>query len=95
MIDPSEVSRAVRTLWIEPIPAEDCGSRLAIADVFRIAIHVKRAALEDVGGILDWAECAHSDQVESIRAEIDAIFAALPDRKPAIEMHPRLANKSQ
>jgi hypothetical protein len=52
--------------------------------VFRIAIDAKRAALEEVGGeLLDWAEREHPDQAEAIRAEIDAFFASLPERKPA------------
>jgi hypothetical protein len=82
MIDPSGVSRAVKTLGIEPIPWGNREKHLAIADVFRIAIHAKRAALEEVGGgLLEWAEREHPDQAEAIRAEIDAFFAALPERK--------------
>ena len=84
MIDPSGVSRAVKTLGIEPIPWGNREKHLAIADVFRIAIHAKRAALEEVGGgLLDWAEREHPDQVDAIRAEIDAFFASLPEPKPA------------
>lgn len=84
MIDPSGVSRAVRALGIEPIPWGNREKHLAIADVFRIAIHSKRAALEEVGGgLVDWAEREHPDQAEGIRAEIDAFFASLPAREPA------------
>lgn len=84
MIDPSGVSRAVKALGIEPIPWGNREKHLAIADVFRIAIHAKRAALEEVGGgLLDWAEREHPDQVDAIRAEIDAFFASLPPRKAA------------
>ena len=84
MIDPSGLSRAVKTLGIEPIPWGNREKHLAIADVFRIAIHAKRAALEEVGGgLLDWAEREHPDQAEAIRAEIDAFFASLPARKAA------------
>lgn len=84
MIDPSGVSRAVKALGIEPIPWGNREKHLAIADVFRIAIHAKRAALEEVGGgLLDWAEREHPDQVDAIRAEIDAFFASLPERKAA------------
>jgi len=83
MIDPSGLSRAVKALGIEPIPWGNREKHLAIADVFRIAIHAKRAALEEVGGgLLDWAEREHPDQVEAIRAEIDAFFASLPEPKP-------------
>ncbi|MBV9818187.1 MAG: hypothetical protein JOZ07_07545 [Solirubrobacterales bacterium] len=58
-------------LGIEPIVPESGESRLAIADVFRIAIHVQRAALEEAGGgMLDWAEREHPDQAEVIRAQI-------------------------
>ncbi|MGO9956218.1 MAG: hypothetical protein ACLP50_09610 [Solirubrobacteraceae bacterium] len=84
MIDPSGVSRAVKALGIEPIPWGNREKHLAIADVFRIAIHAKRAALEEVGGgLLEWSEREHPDQVDAIRGEIDAFFASLPERKPA------------
>jgi hypothetical protein len=64
-------------------PCKTC-KRCGIADVFRIAIHAKRAALEEVGGgLLDWPEREHPDQAEAIRAEIDASFASLPARKAA------------
>ena len=33
--------------------------------------------------MLDWAEREHPDQAEAIRAEIDAFFASLPERKAA------------
>lgn len=82
MIDPSGVSRAVKALGIEPIPWGNREKHLAIADVFRIAIHAKRAALEEVGGgLLDWAEREHPDQVDAIRGEIDVFFASLPERQ--------------
>lgn len=84
MTEPSGVARAVTALAIEPIATESGESRLTIADVFRIAIHAQRAALEEVGaGMLDWAEREHPDQVEPIRSEIDAFFAALPEPKAA------------
>jgi hypothetical protein len=84
MTEPSEVARAVTALGVEPIAPDSGESRLGIADVFRVAIHVQRAALEEVGGsMLDWAEREHPDQAEVIRAKIDAFFATLPERKPA------------
>jgi len=74
----------VTAIGIEPIAPESGESRLAVADVFRVAIHVQRAALEEVGGgMLDWAEREHPEQAEAIRAEIDAFFATLPERKAA------------
>jgi hypothetical protein len=83
-IDPSGITRATKRLGIEPIPWGNREKHLAIADVLRIAIDAKRAALEEVGGeLLDWAEREHPDQAEAIRAEIDAFFASLPERKPA------------
>jgi hypothetical protein len=40
---------------------------LAVADVFRIAIHANRLTLEEVGGgLLDWAEREHPNQVLAI-----------------------------
>jgi hypothetical protein len=84
MIDPSGVSRAVKALGIEPIPWGNREKHLAIADVFRIAIYAKRAALEEVGGgLLDWAEREHPDQVDAIRTEIEAFLASLPEREAA------------
>lgn len=84
MTGPSEIARAVTALGIESIAPESGESRLAIADVCRIAIHAQRAALEEVGGgMLDWAEREHPDQAGAIRAEIDAFFATLPERKAA------------
>lgn len=85
-IDPSGLSRAVKQLGIEPLAWGNREKHLAIADVFRVAIHVKRAALEEVGGgLLDWAEREHPDRADTIRAEIDAFFASLPERQPAPE----------
>jgi hypothetical protein len=83
-IDASGISRAVKRLGIEPVAWGNREKHLEVADVFRIAIHAKRAALEEVGGgLLDWAEREHPDQVEMVRAGIDAFFASLPEAKPA------------
>jgi hypothetical protein len=83
-IDPSGITRAAKRLGIEPIPWGNREKHLTVADLFRIAIEAKRAALEEVGGeLLDWAEREHPDQAEAIRAEIDAFFASLPPRKAA------------
>jgi len=82
-LDPSGVSRAVKKLGIEPLPWGNREKHLAVADVFRIAIHAKRLALEEVGGgLLDWAQREHPEQAEAIQAEIDAFFASLPEPKP-------------
>jgi len=84
MTEPSEVARGMAVLGIELIASKSGESRLAIADVLRIAIHAQRAALEEVGGgMLDWAEREHPDEAEVIRAEIDAFCATLPKRKAA------------
>jgi hypothetical protein len=78
--DPSGISRAVKRLGIEPLAWGNREKHLAVADVLRIAIHAKRAALEEVGGgLLDWAERQHPAHVDTIRAEIDEFFAALPE----------------
>ena len=83
-LDPSGVSRAVKRLGIEPLPWGNREKHLAVADVLRIAVHSKRLALEEVGGgLLGWAEREHPAQVDAIRAEIDAFFAALPERQTA------------
>jgi len=79
-LDPSGVSRAVKRLGIESLPWGNREKHLAVADVLRIAAHAKRLALEEVGGgLLDWAEREHPAQVDTIRTEIDAFFAALPE----------------
>ena len=81
-LDPSGVSRAVKKLGIESLPWGNREKHLAVADVFRIAIHAKRLALEEVGGgLLDWAQREHPEQAEAIQAEIDAFFASLPEPK--------------
>ena len=81
-IDPSGITRAAKRLGIEPIPWGNREKHLAVADLFRIAIDAKRAALEEVGGeLLDWAEREHPDQAEAIRGDIDAFFATLPERE--------------
>jgi len=81
-IDPSGVSRAVKKLGIEPLPWGNREKHLAVADVFRIAIHAKRLALEEVGGgLLDWAQREHPEQADAIQAEVDAFFASLPEPK--------------
>jgi hypothetical protein len=83
-IDPSGVSRAVKRLGIEPLAWGNREKHLSVADVLRLAIHARRAALEEVGGgLLEWAEREHPTQVDAIRAEIDEFFAALPERKAA------------
>ncbi len=79
-LDPSGVSRAVKKLGIEPLPWGNREKHLAVADVFRIAIHANRSALEEVaGGMLASAEREHPEQAGAIRAEIDAFFASLPE----------------
>ena len=79
-LDPSGVSRAVKKLGIKPLPWGNREKHLAVADVLQIAIHAQRFALEEVGGrLLDWAEREHADQAGTIRSEIDAFFASLPE----------------
>lgn len=81
-LDPSGVSRAVKSLGIEPLPWGNREKHLAVVDVFRIAIHANRLALEEVGGgLLEWAERKHPDQAHAIQADIDAFFASLPEPK--------------
>ena len=79
-VDPSGISRAVKRLGIEPLPWGNREKHLAVSDVLQIAVHAQRFALEEVGGrLLDWAEREHADQAETIRVEIDAFFAGLPE----------------
>ncbi len=79
-LDPSGVSRAVKRLEIEPLPWGNREKHLAIADVLQIAVHAQRFTLEEVGGgLLDWAAREHPGHAETIRVEIDAFFAGLPE----------------
>jgi hypothetical protein len=81
-MDPSGVSRAVKRLGIEPLPWGNREKHLAVSDLLQIAVHAQRFALEEVGGrLLDWAQREHPDQAKTIRGEIDAFFAALPEPK--------------
>lgn len=79
---PSGVSRAVKKLRIKPLPWGNREKHLAVADVFQIAIHANRFALEEVGGrLLEWVEREHPHQARAIQGEIDAFFASLPEPK--------------
>lgn len=84
-LDPSGVSRAVKRLGIAPLPWGNREKHLAVADVFRVALHAKRLALEEVGGgLVDWAEREHPDRADAIRTEIEEFFASLrePEATP-------------
>lgn len=81
-LDASGVTRAIQRLGIEPLRWGGRDKHLAIADVLTIAASAQRASLEEVaGGLLDWAEREHPEQVDAFTAEVDAYFAALPAPK--------------
>jgi hypothetical protein len=81
-LDASGVTRAIQRLGIEPLRWGGRDKHLAITDVLTIAASAQRASLEEVaGGLLDWAEREHPEQVDAFTAEIDTHFAALPAPK--------------
>lgn len=79
-LDPSGVTRAIQRLGIEPLPWGGREKHLAVADLLRVAVHARRASLEEVAGaLLDWAEQEHPTQVETLTSDIDAFFRSLPE----------------
>ncbi len=78
-LDTGGMSRAVRTLGLEPQRWGRRDKHLAVAQVLQVAGVAQRASLEEVAGsILEWTEQNHPDTLEQTTAEIDAFFAALP-----------------
>jgi hypothetical protein len=79
-IDPSGITRLVKSLGIEPQMWGKREKRLTVADLLTLAIHAQRASLEEVaGGLVELTEHDHRQQVPYIKAEIDRFFNALPE----------------
>lgn len=73
------MSRAVRTLGIEPQRWGRRDKHLEVAQVLKVATVAQRASLEEVAGsILEWTEQAHPEALDQTTAAIDAFFAELP-----------------
>lgn len=78
-LDTGGMSRAVRSLSIEPQRWGRRDKHLTGAQVLQIARVAQRASLEEVAGnILEWIEQTHPDAAQRTTAEIDAFFAELP-----------------
>jgi hypothetical protein len=78
-LDTGGMSRAVRTIGVEPLRWGRRDKHLEAAQVLQIARVAQRASLEEVaGGILEWTEQNHPDELKQTTAEIDAFFAELP-----------------
>src|ERR1700684_1924224 len=78
-LDTGGMSRAVRSLGIEPQRWGRRDKHLTGAQVLQIARVAQRASLEEVAGnILEWIERTHPDAAQRTTAEIDAFFAELP-----------------
>jgi hypothetical protein len=79
-VNASTITRAIKSLEIEPVPWGSREKHLTVRDLLEIAMHARRASIEEVaGGLLEWVDQAHPDQVEYVKAELDAYFAALPE----------------
>jgi hypothetical protein len=78
-LDSGGMSRAVRTLGIEPQRWGRRDKHLGIAEVLQVARVAQRASLEEVAGnILEWTEQNHPDALKRTTGEIDEFFAQLP-----------------
>ena len=78
-LDTGGMSRAVRSLGIEPQRWGRRDKHLAVGDVLHVARVAQRASLEEVAGaILEWTEREHPQALDVVTAEIDEFFAQLP-----------------
>jgi hypothetical protein len=79
-LDTGGMSRAVRSLGIEPQRWGRRDKHLGASEILQVARVAQRASLEEVAGaILDWTEANHPDAVVQTTAEIDEFFARLPE----------------
>jgi hypothetical protein len=79
-LDTGGMSRAVRSVGIEPKRWGRRDKHLRAAEILQVARVAQRASLEEVAGaILRWTESNHPEAVAQTTAEIDEFFAALPE----------------
>jgi hypothetical protein len=79
-LDTGGMSRAVRSLDIEPQRWGRRDKHLGASEILQVARVAQRASLEEVAGaILDWTESNHPEAVAQTTAEIDEFFAQLPE----------------
>lgn len=81
-ISPAGITRGIEELGLEPIPWGRREKHLGVEDLLRLAVHLRRASIEEVaGGLLGEVERDHPEQVEAINAGIDRFFDSLPARR--------------
>jgi hypothetical protein len=79
-LDTGGMSRAVRSLGIEPQRRGRRDKHLGASEILQVARVAQRASLEEVAGaILEWTESNHPEAAAQTTAEIDAFFAQLPE----------------
>ncbi len=83
-ISPAGITHGFQELGLEPISWGRREKRLAVGDLLRLAVHLRRASIEEVaGGLLEGVERDHPEQLAAISAEVDRYFNALPTRRPS------------
>jgi hypothetical protein len=83
-ISSAGITRGIAELGIEPLPWGRREKHLAVDDLLRLAIHLRRASIEEVaGGLLEGIERDHPDLTGVIGGEVDQFFDALPERRPS------------
>jgi hypothetical protein len=81
-ISPAGITRGIAELGIEPLPWGRREKHLAVADLLRLAVHLRRASVEEVaGGLLETVEREAPGQVAAVGAEVDRFVSALPARR--------------
>jgi hypothetical protein len=81
-ISPAGITRGIGELGIEPLPWGRREKHLAVADLLRLAVHLRRASVEEVaGGLLEAVERDAPGQAAAVGAEVDRFFAVLPARR--------------
>lgn len=81
-ISPAGITRGIDALGIEPLRWGLKEKHLSVADLLRLAVHLRRASVEEVaGGLLEMVEQKSPDHLSTVSAEVDSFFDALPARR--------------
>lgn len=81
-ISPAGITRGIGALGIEPLRWGRKEKHLTVADLLRLAVHLRRASVEEVaGGLLELVEQKAPNHLSAVSAEVDSFFDALPERR--------------
>jgi hypothetical protein len=79
---PAGITRGIEELGLEPTPWGRREKHLGVEDLLRLAVHLRRASVEEVaGGLLEEVGRDHPEQAEAINFGIDRFFESLPARR--------------